>query len=180
MKLDITQGVQRKGIEMPFGLAEVWGEDRWGGDTVKYVGPVRLSGSYTITGDTVLVRGVAEALVSSRCARCLAPTETAVSAPFSEAFVREGAAEAEPKENALPGDQYTYQGHELELTEAVRTAVLLEVPVRVLCRPDCKGLCPQCGANRNETACSCPEIPRRQNPFAALAERAREASRGDR
>ena len=168
MKLDITRGVQTKGIDVPFTLEETWGEDRWGGDTVRYVSPVRLSGTYMITGETGVINAQAQTVVESRCARCLAPALTEVSAPVSEAFVRETEGE-EPAE-----EQYTYQGHVLDLTDAVRTSVLLEVPTRILCREDCKGLCDQCGANLNVTTCSCRKESLYRNPFQALAERMEE------
>ena len=168
MKLDITRGVQTKGIDVPFTLEETWGEDRWGGDTVRYVSPVRLSGTYMITGETVVINAQAQTVVESRCARCLAPALTEVSAPVSEAFVRETEGEETAEE------QYTYQGHVLDLTDAVRTSVLLEVPTRILCREDCKGLCDQCGANLNVTTCSCRKESLYRNPFQALAERMEE------
>ena len=66
-------------------------------------------------------------------------------------------------------DTYTYSGHVLELDEAVRTALLLEMPTRVLCKPTCRGLCPQCGQDLNINACSCQKDLPRRNPFSALA-----------
>ena len=71
MKLDITKGIQRKGIDVPFDLEDNWGEDHWNGDTIAYVGPVSLSGTYMLADETVLVRGEARAVIQSPCARCL-------------------------------------------------------------------------------------------------------------
>jgi uncharacterized protein len=45
--------------------------------------------------------------------------------------------------------------HEVNLREAVRQTALTVQPLKPLCRLDCQGLCPQCGANRNETSCGC-------------------------
>jgi uncharacterized protein len=50
-----------------------------------------------------------------------------------------------------------YQGEGLELEDALREQVLLAVPLKAVCRPECKGLCPQCGQNLNEGSCSCHE-----------------------
>ncbi|MGC9159324.1 MAG: YceD family protein, partial [Terracidiphilus sp.] len=50
-----------------------------------------------------------------------------------------------------------YQGDSLALEDVLREQVLLSLPVRTLCKPDCKGLCPRCGENRNEKACHCDE-----------------------
>ena len=51
------------------------------------------------------------------------------------------------------------EAHEVDLTEPVRQSVLLEIPMKPLCRPDCAGLCPHCGKNRNEGPCDCQEEP---------------------
>ena len=48
-----------------------------------------------------------------------------------------------------------YDNGGLALEDVLREQVLLSLPARTLCQPDCKGLCPRCGQNRNETACSC-------------------------
>ena len=164
MKLDITKGIQRKGIDVPFDLSDVWGEDHWNGDTIAYVRPVSFSGTYMLADETVIVRGIARAVIESPCARCLAATETSVEAEVEEAFIRDKGEEREADD-----DQYMYSGHVLELDEAVRTALLLEMPSRVLCKEDCRGLCDQCGANLNINECSCQKDLTHRNPFSALA-----------
>lgn len=47
------------------------------------------------------------------------------------------------------------EDYQLDLDELLRTDILLELPTKFLCRPDCKGICPQCGINRNQHTCSC-------------------------
>ncbi|MBQ4608728.1 MAG: DUF177 domain-containing protein [Clostridia bacterium] len=164
MKLDITKGIQRKGIDVPFEIEDAWGEDHWNGDTISYVRPVSFSGTYMLADETVIVRGVARAVIESPCARCLAPTETSVEAEVSEAFIRDIGQEREADD-----DQYMYSGHVLELDEAVRTSLLLELPTRILCKEDCRGYCSQCGANLNINECSCQKDLTHRNPFSALA-----------
>ena len=164
MKLDITKGIQRKGFDVPFDLTDAWGEDHWNGDTIAYVRPVSFSGTYMLADETVIVRGIARAVIESPCARCLRPTETTVEAELDEAFIRDTGEERE-----VDDDQYMYSGHVLELNEAVRTALLLELPSRILCKEDCLGLCDQCGADLNINACSCQKDLTRRNPFSALA-----------
>ena len=164
MKLDITKGIQRKGVDVAFELEDAWGEDHWNGDTVAYVRPVSFSGTYMLADETVIVRGTARAVIESPCARCLKPTETEIEAELDEAFIRDTGEEREEDD-----DQYMYSGHVLELDEAVRTALLLELPSRILCKEDCLGLCDQCGADLNINACSCQKDLTRRNPFSALA-----------
>ncbi len=52
-----------------------------------------------------------------------------------------------------------YNGDGLQLTEVLRELVLLAVPMQKLCQPECKGICPVCGQNRNLTACHCEVKP---------------------
>ena len=58
--------------------------------------------------------------------------------------------------------------HGIELTDAVRDALLLNMPMRVLCREDCRGICPRCGINLNKGPCTCQEGAEVINPFSAL------------
>ncbi|MCA9750664.1 MAG: DUF177 domain-containing protein [Gemmatimonadetes bacterium] len=109
------------------------------------------------------VRGLLSGTLSSVCDRCLgkftreigAEVEaririlTTASAPPSS--VDRGTPEESPEEFvAIEPDQT-----ELDLAETFRSAVLLEVPIKNVCREDCRGLCPVCGTNRNETSCTC-------------------------
>ena len=60
-----------------------------------------------------------------------------------------------------------YSGPGLLLEDVAKEQVLLSLPMRSICRPDCKGLCPQCGVNRNREACSCSQ-PTGDPRWAAL------------
>ena len=51
-----------------------------------------------------------------------------------------------------------------------KEALLLELPLRLVCSENCKGICPSCGVNRNIAPCTCQEGGERQNPFSALSE----------
>jgi uncharacterized protein len=59
------------------------------------------------------------------------------------------------------------------LEDVVREQVLLSLPTRTLCKPDCKGLCPRCGQNQNLAICSCEQTPSdpRWNALAGLADK---------
>lgn len=57
---------------------------------------------------------------------------------------------------------------ELDITDDVREEALLLLPMNLLCSPDCRGLCPQCGANLNQETCSCTSEPDQDSPWSAL------------
>jgi len=62
-----------------------------------------------------------------------------------------------PPENAPEGALTIGDDVHLDLSPVVREDMLVSLPIRVLCRPDCKGLCSQCGKNWNEGPCDCQD-----------------------
>lgn len=105
----------------------------------------------------VVVTADCEVDQSLTCGRCLNPFTRTVKFRFDEEFfplvdVETGADLTPPEE-----DSFTIDGHHvLDMTAAVQQYAILEQPLLALCRPDCQGLCPQCGTNLNEAQCSCP------------------------
>lgn len=123
---------------------------------------IRLQGELIGAGESVGVAGTVHAVLTAHCARCLREVSQPLKAAIDEVFVRE----ADPENS----DQRLLDGHQIDLTGPAREALLLEMPMRLLCRKDCKGLCPVCGANLNENSCDCPKGEPKANPFAALSE----------
>jgi DUF177 domain-containing protein len=129
------------------------------------VGTVRLHR----TNQGILADGSAAAPVELTCDRCLEPYITEVMFPLREQFyptvdVVTGVELPAPDTDVAFGIS---QNHMLDLREALRQNLLLALPMQSLCRPDCAGLCPQCGRNRNTDPCDCaPE--RDDDRFAAL------------
>ena len=95
------------------------------------------------------------------CARCVEPVKIPLAAEFDLIF-RPAEADAEAPERSITAPETEigyYQKDSLWLEDVLREQVLLSLPVRTLCKPDCKGLCPRCGENRNSRQCSCEEGP---------------------
>lgn len=78
------------------------------------------------------------------------------------------------------GPDFTIDAHHLlDITEAVRQSIIVALPMKPLCRADCAGLCPQCGVNQNEVACTCPRSqmdPTRESLLRATLLRGRIAT----
>jgi uncharacterized protein len=95
------------------------------------------------------------------CARCVEQVEIPLTAEYDLIF-RPGDADSEPLERSITAPETEigyYQEDSLLLEDVLREQVLLSLPVRTLCKPDCKGLCPRCGQNRNTQPCHCDEGP---------------------
>lgn len=97
------------------------------------------AGTVTKLEDRLLVTGSVEAALPLTCARCLKEFDQALAAVYREEFA------PNPTD-----EQFAYQGNRLSLAPMLRTVLLLAVPLRPLHQPDCRGLCPVCGQDRND------------------------------
>lgn len=122
---------------------------------------VRVAGSFRRSRGDVVFRGEVEAVVSLRCSRCTAPVKLPVSGDCYRLF-RSGPLAKVGTEGNLEEDDLAltpFDGFRLDLSEMTREQIYLLVPLKPLCGPGCKGLCPHCGANRNVEPCGCVEDP---------------------
>jgi len=118
----------------------------------------------------IRLRARYEARFSLNCGRCLEPVMHSLKESFDLIFRPIGVDAGAPEHAISTSDteiEY-YQDGGLALEDVLREQVLLCLPVRALCRQDCKGLCPGCGRNLNTEACICeaPSDPR----WTALAD----------
>jgi uncharacterized protein len=105
------------------------------------------------------------------CARCLKPAEVSGEARFDLLYVPAPAQPAEVEEvdpSSSQADLIYYHDDKLALDELVSQQMYLEVPDKVLCQANCRGLCPSCGADLNEGLCACP--PASDERWAQLAQ----------
>src|ERR1700691_3633908 len=109
----------------------------------------------------IRLRGQFAGKVRVPCARCVEPVQIPLAAEFDLIFRPVGADSDAPERSITAPETEIgyYQKDSLALEDVLREQVLLALPVRTLCKPDCKGLCPRCGANRNLQPCSCEEGP---------------------
>ncbi len=82
------------------------------------------------------------------CDRCATPVKSKKQYHFDHVLVLE-------LQHEEYEDYILVENHELDLDELVRADILLELPTKNLCTPDCKGLCPKCGTNLNSGSCAC-------------------------
>lgn len=87
--------------------------------------------------------------IDLECDRCLEPFRKELKSHFEELFYFQNLRENEDAELFLPETGY------MDLDELIREYLVLEIPYSPVCREDCKGLCPQCGANLNHGNCGC-------------------------
>jgi uncharacterized protein len=107
----------------------------------------------------IRVKGGLSTRLEWACARCLEPVTLEVKRDFDLLYRPLGAdaGRAELSVTAAEAEVSYYEGQGLLLEDVLREQVLLAVPLKALCREDCKGLCPHCGKNLNHGQCSCEE-----------------------
>jgi uncharacterized protein len=128
-----------------------------------------FAGSAELVSGEIRIRGHLEGVVRRGCDRCLEPMEIPIGKDLDlfyqprRTIDREEEVEIANKESEIS----FFMGDGVELKDLVSEQVILSVPMKAVCRPECKGLCPACGANRNVTNCGC-EGPECESPFAGL------------
>lgn len=117
----------------------------------------------------IRVAGDFAARVELACARCLEPIARDVSRKFDLLYRPLGAdaGKEELSVTAAEAEVGYYQGEGVLLEDVIREQVLLSIPLKAICRDDCKGLCPHCGKNLNQEQCNCAE-PLEDPRWAAL------------
>lgn len=149
-------------------------DERIGPGVIDFGPDIRQSGDITSAGRAQLVRerhgkheliddirvvGDFSTNVELACARCLEPIARTVANKFDLLYRPQGsdAGREELSVTAVEAEVGYYQGEGLLLEDVLREQILLALPLRAVCKDECKGLCPHCGKNLNLEQCSCAE-----------------------
>ncbi|MFP2910354.1 YceD family protein [Pyxidicoccus sp. 3LFB2] len=178
--------IKETGLQLnePIGLnllGETLGGDGSGEDTgFRATAPSTLKASLKKVSGGVLLEGQFTANVTSPCKRCLTDVPLKVPVSFTlnlvpkslvhgDDYLKDDESLMEKKErnqgevggsfDLEDADEEVFDGKTIDLDPIVREQLLLALPMGTVCREDCKGLCPQCGINRNEAKCTCETKP---------------------
>jgi uncharacterized protein len=137
----------------------------------RLISAAEVVGSASRKGEEVRVRGSIKTEVELLCDRCAAPRRTPLEIEFDARFIPQAAADDTDNVELLVEDLglAAYEGDAVDVDELVREQITLALPLRNLCREDCKGLCAKCGADLNAGQCSC-EQGETDPRWAALAD----------
>jgi uncharacterized protein len=169
LKLNVAQLLKSPvGATRDYDLEETFSEI----EDQRLLRPVAVRVHLTRINDGIVAQGDMRTAIETACSRCAEPAEQPIAYHFEERFrptidIVTGHAvkddEADPAEPVYSIDA----NHNLDLDEVLREGLVIETPMHPLCAPQCKGLCPRCGANLNQGACDCePDAP--SGPMAAI------------
>jgi len=120
---------------------------------------VKFGGKLSNQAAWALIEGEISAGLKIACGRCLEPVDIKTSFGFETAFIApERLTEENETELEVQGLEISiFEGHKIDLVEVAKEQLMLSIPSQTLCRKDCKGLCQECGANKNTKSCKCDE-----------------------
>ena len=127
------------------------------GDAYRIVAPVHLDFDLHKDKDRFRLVGTARTELELPCSRCLDPFRMPVDATFDLRYLPATEMTADEEREVQDEDLETsyYRDDQIDLNELLREQFYLALPMKPLCREDCKGLCAQCGTNLNTGTCAC-------------------------
>ena len=160
MLLELSKIIDCPGASVPFSVS-VDLSDLLYGECYPVSEPVLASGTVRNTAGVLVMAGQLQTTIHGVCDRCASDFDQEVAQPIDVVLVTELSNEENEDEWVFP-----LEGTNADLEEIVRTVFVLNLDSKLLCKPDCKGLCCRCGKNLNDGPCDCrKEIDPR---FAAL------------
>ncbi len=159
MLLSVQKALQLQGERLPFEAEVPLEPFEFCGDQLRFSSPVWVSGRMVGIEDRIELEGEIKAELLSTCVRCLKEARLPLNIPFTEIYLRE----EDPEEP----DAFLYEASAVDLDQMVLGNIVMNLPVQLLCKPDCKGLCPTCGKDLNLGPCDCDRSPVNE-AFAAL------------
>jgi uncharacterized protein len=120
-------------------------------------------------GIEVKLEGFLKGVLSLQCDRCLSSFDFPIEHSFKIDIKPVNSLNIEEEKELSEEEMEVsfYESSWISFYEILKEEIYLSIPYKKLCKPDCKGLCPVCGANLNETQCNC-KVYKKESPFAVL------------
>jgi uncharacterized protein len=163
MKLNV-EDLQERELELSFevppesfpSLDEISAEG-----SCRFIDPVFISLHARRVREMIVVDGRFQTRVRFMCSRCLAEFEDALSGNFTLTYTRRSDPEEPPSELELEAEEIgivPFEGNEIDLRDGIQEEIVMSIPMQPHCSEDCRGLCPQCGADLNLGSCGCQTV----------------------
>jgi len=152
VKVNIAQLRRTEGASETYRFSESFPSLQLGNEDYFFQVPVDVQADVTNTGKSLLVKGKVFSIINVNCSRCLKEY------PFHLDFEFED--EWQPAEFAEPDEEegaFLFDKDEFCIDNRISEHILLHIPMKFMCSEDCKGLCPKCGADRNQGSCACTD-----------------------
>jgi uncharacterized protein len=170
MNIHISQISEEDGLSVKHTYKE--GELKLRGDDSRLIGPTSVEARATREGHRVKLAGNVQASAEMDCDRCLSALSVLVDQSFDLLYIPPAKTASAQEEKELGYDDLSiafYQDQVIDIDDLAREQIELALPMSRLCGDACRGLCPECGVNLNETECAC-SVEQVDPRWAALKE----------
>lgn len=154
MKVNISDIVKINGASLNLELSEVMEDLNELENGLVFITPVDFVGQLENVNGILNLDGQLKVEYTVKCFRCLQNFSKGIEIKVKESFFN--------SEKNADAEAYTYQGNTLEIDKVLKDNIILNLPMKQLCRKSCKGLCAKCGIDLNESSCDCTDLE--QNP----------------
>lgn len=159
MKINVTN-IPEEGLKVQFSKDENWSRQIFAEkeNLGLPLGSVDVSVTLKRIRETLYLEGDIRTEAETHCSRCLEAARLHISAAFKYILTPAQVEHQEEEEKELGAEDLDfvyYQDDLIDLDPLIIEQVMLQIPMKVLCREDCRGLCPHCGINLNKDHCQC-------------------------
>ena len=158
--IDLLPALEEEGLAFRFESQGIPVDED--GFDIEFEQPPTVRTDYVYIGGRLVLNGTLSCVIAGECDRCLKPEPVPLEIKLSETVFR-GAPDDEDDES------YVFFGEKAALDKIILDNIMLNMPQKILCKEDCKGLCPVCGIDLNENTCDCKIESDDNNPFSRLA-----------
>ena len=147
MKINIASVINCDGAKLSIEKEVQVGSFEFAGNEYSFEAPVRVAGEIKNIGSALKIALRVEGEYTSYCDRCGCDISAAILGEAEENITGEAV--------EIDSEMFVLNGHVLDISGAVESLVYSSLPMRNLCKDDCKGLCSKCGTDLNKSECNC-------------------------
>lgn len=147
MKVNISDIIKINGASLDIEFNEVFEDLNTLEPGLVFITPVNFVGQLVNVNGILNLNGQLKVEYTVKCFRCLKDISKGIDIKVKENFIN--------GEQNVDGEAYTYQGNSVLIDKVLKDNIILNLPMKQLCRKSCKGLCAKCGIDLNENSCEC-------------------------
>ncbi len=149
MKIDVSDLTKRKSARKDLDISIDLDGFNYGEEYIKLLSPIKFKGALTFLENLLELQGQLQCILELTCSRCLSKFPMELDIPVQEKLsIQMDTADEDEDIIFLESDI-------LDVTEIMLENIILYLPIKRLCKEDCKGLCQQCGTDLNSSSCNC-------------------------
>ncbi len=149
MTIDVSAILKELGGKIAVNGYVELGDTDFLGETYGFSEPVKVQGDISNNGKSLILKAECTGSMKTRCARCMKEINVPIEFTLDENLIQGDDG------NAYDDDVIVFDGTQVDIDEIVADGFLMNVDGKYLCQEDCRGLCPECGADLNEGDCGC-------------------------